>query len=78
MLIKQNLKVDYKLELIALLKEYVDCFAWNYTEMLGLSRGLLSIGSLPRMDSGHTNNNPIDLILQSMIELKKKLIGSCA
>jgi hypothetical protein len=29
------------------------------------------------MDLGHTNNNPVDLILQSMIELKKKLIGSC-
>jgi hypothetical protein len=29
----QNLEADYKSELIALLKEYADCFAWNYTEM---------------------------------------------
>ena len=31
--INQKLKVDYKIELIALFKEYVVCFAWNYTEM---------------------------------------------
>ena len=39
--INQNLKADYKVELIALLKEYVDCFAWDYTEMPGLSRELV-------------------------------------
>jgi hypothetical protein len=38
MFINQNLEADYKVELIALLKEYVDCFAWNYTEMLRLSQ----------------------------------------
>ena len=41
MFINQNLEVDYKVELIALLKEYVDCFAGDYTEMLGLSRELV-------------------------------------
>ena len=35
--INQNLKADYKIKLIALLKDYVDCFAWNYTEMPRLS-----------------------------------------
>ena len=39
--INQNLKADYKVELIALLKEYVDCFAWDYIEMPGLSRELV-------------------------------------
>ena len=39
--INQNLEADYKVELIALLKEYVDCFAWDYTEMPGLSRELV-------------------------------------
>ena len=39
--INQNLEADYKVELIALLKEYVDCFAWNYTEMPRLSRELV-------------------------------------
>jgi hypothetical protein len=37
MFIKPNLKANYKVELIALLKEYVNCFAWNYTEMPRLS-----------------------------------------
>jgi hypothetical protein len=35
--INQNLEADYKFELITLLKKYVDCFAWNYTKMPGLS-----------------------------------------
>ena len=39
--VNQNLEADYKSELIALLKEYVDCFAWSYTEMPGLSRDLV-------------------------------------
>ena len=29
--VNQNLEADYKVELITLLKEYVDCFAWDYT-----------------------------------------------
>ena len=41
MFINQNLEANYKVELITLLKEYVDCFAWNYTEMPGLSRELV-------------------------------------
>jgi hypothetical protein len=37
MFINQNLEDNYKAKLITLLREYVDCFAWNYTEMSGLS-----------------------------------------
>ena len=33
--------VEYKADLVNLLKEYVDCFAWEYHEMPGLSRGLV-------------------------------------
>ena len=39
--VKRNLEADYKSELIALVKEYVDCFAWEYHEMPGLSRELV-------------------------------------
>jgi hypothetical protein len=35
------LDADYKTNLIELLKEYDDCFAWNYQEMTGLSRDLV-------------------------------------
>ena len=39
--VNKNLKADYKAVLIELLKEYVDCFAWEYHEMPGLSRDLV-------------------------------------
>jgi hypothetical protein len=39
--VNKNLDPMFKLELIKILKEYVDCFAWNYNEMLGLSRDLV-------------------------------------
>jgi hypothetical protein len=37
----KNLNADYKNNLVELLREYVDYFAWNYQEMPGLSRGLV-------------------------------------
>ena len=36
-----NLSDDCKADLIKLLKEYVDCFAWEYSEMPGLNRDLV-------------------------------------
>src|SRR6266540_1433014 len=39
--VNKNLRSDYKVVLIALLKEYVDYFAWEYHEMPGLSRELV-------------------------------------
>ena len=39
--VNANLSVDYKADLINLLKEYVDCFAWEYSEMPGLSLDLV-------------------------------------
>jgi hypothetical protein len=39
--VNKNLDPTFKLELIKLLKEYADCFAWNYNEMPGLSRDLV-------------------------------------
>jgi hypothetical protein len=35
------LEADPRDEMIGLLKEYSDCFAWNYTEMPGLSRDIV-------------------------------------
>ena len=35
--VNKTLEADPRDEMISLLKEYSDCFAWNYTEMLGLS-----------------------------------------
>jgi len=39
--VNKNLDPVFKSKLIKLLKEYVDCFAWNYNEMPGLSRDLV-------------------------------------
>jgi hypothetical protein len=39
--VNKNLNPVFKLELIKILKEYVDCFAWNYKDMPGLSRDLV-------------------------------------
>jgi hypothetical protein len=41
--VNKNLNPAFKLELIKILKEYVDCFAWTYNEMLGLSHDLVNI-----------------------------------
>jgi hypothetical protein len=39
--VNKNLDPLFKSELIKLLKEYVDCFAWNYNKMPSLSRDLV-------------------------------------
>jgi hypothetical protein len=39
--INKTLETDSRSEMIVLLKEYSDCFAWNYTEMPGLSRQIV-------------------------------------
>jgi hypothetical protein len=35
------LESDFREELIKLLKEYKDCFAWDYSEMPGLDRSIV-------------------------------------
>ena len=39
--VNKNLSVQFKADLIKLLKEYINCFAWEYSEMPGLSRDLV-------------------------------------
>jgi hypothetical protein len=39
--ISANLELDFREELIKLLREYKDCFAWDYSEMLGLDRSIV-------------------------------------
>jgi hypothetical protein len=39
--LNKTLETDPKNEMIGLLKEYSNCFAWNYTEMPGLSREIV-------------------------------------
>jgi hypothetical protein len=39
--VNKNMSLEHKDAIIKLLKEYVDCFAWNYHEMSGLNRELV-------------------------------------
>ena len=39
--VNKNLSVEYKADLVNLLKEYVDCFAGEYNEMPGLNHDLV-------------------------------------
>jgi hypothetical protein len=39
--VNKTLETDPRDEMIGLLKEYSDCFAWNYTEMPGLSHEII-------------------------------------
>jgi hypothetical protein len=39
--ISTKLDPEYKQELVNLLKEYKDCFAWEYYELLGLNRSIV-------------------------------------
>jgi hypothetical protein len=39
--VSKNLRPCLRELMIALLKEYTDCFAWDYSEMLGLDRSIV-------------------------------------
>jgi hypothetical protein len=39
--ISANLESSFREELIKLLKEYKDCFSWDYSEMPGLDRSIV-------------------------------------
>jgi hypothetical protein len=39
--VNKNTSLEHKVAIIKLLKEYVDCFTWNYHEMPELSRELV-------------------------------------
>jgi hypothetical protein len=39
--ISADLQPDFRGELIKLLKEYKDCFAWDYSEIPGLDRSIV-------------------------------------
>ena len=39
--VNKTLEADHRDEMIGLLKEYSDCFVWNYTEMTGLRQEIV-------------------------------------
>ena len=57
--ISKNLDPALREEMIALLKEYRDCFAWDYTEMPGLDRSIVEHRSRSRRDFGRFSNQHV-------------------
>ena len=55
-------------QLTDLLKEYKDCFAWDYTEM----PGWLNIGCLSSLDFGHISSQLAGVILIFFLILRSK------
>ena len=72
--VNANLLDDCKTDLIKLLKEYVDCFAWKYSEMPGLNRDLVEHRLRLRPVLDLISNLLGILIMLCMTEQKKKLI----
>ena len=68
MLQNANLSDNCKADLIKLLKEYIDCFTWEYSEMPGLSRDLVEHRLPIKAGSDLINNLLGVLILLCMTE----------
>jgi hypothetical protein len=56
--ISANLESDFREELIKLLKEYKDCFAWDYSEVPGLDRSIVEPGCQSSLVLNHISNLP--------------------
>ncbi len=74
--VNKNMRADYKVKIIELLKEYVDCFAWeSIMRCRVLAVSLLSIGFPSNWVLGLINNHLVISILCYMTESKRRLIG---
>ena len=54
--ISKRLDPSLREPMIALLREYRDCFAWDYIEMPGLDRSIIEHRLPLKKDFGHFNN----------------------
>ena len=73
--INANLEADQKSKVCALLREFIDYFAWNYSEMPGLSRDLVE-HKLHNKSGFRPHKHPLGVLLLICVTgSKKKLIG---
>jgi hypothetical protein len=72
--ISANLDSSFREELIKLLKEYKDCFAWDYSEMPGLDRSIVE-HRLPIKPGFRPYKQSPEKIYQNelLVDVKKKL-----
>jgi hypothetical protein len=71
--ISAKLDPEYKKELIALLKEYKDCFAWEYYEMPGLDQKLVEHRLLIKPGYWLFKQAPRRLKAEVMKDVKKEI-----
>ena len=72
--VNKNLKADYKAKVIELLKVSVDCFSWDYHDMLGFRRELVEY-RLP-IKSGFRPYKYLEgLTITCMTKARRRLIG---
>jgi hypothetical protein len=57
--VNKNISLEYKDAIIKLLRDYVDCFVWNYCEMPDLSRELVE-HRLPIKSGLGLTNSPLE------------------
>ena len=71
--VSAKLDPEYKQKLIALLKEYKDCFAWEYYEMHGLDKKLVE-HQLP-IKSGYRpfKQAPRKIKLEVIVDVKAEI-----
>ena len=85
MFISAKLDPEYKQELVKLLKDYKDCFAWEYYEMPGLDRSIIEHrlpikpGYRPHQQGSRWCNPKIlpDIKAEIMKLIKAKFIRQC-
>jgi hypothetical protein len=71
--ISMNLPDDHKRQLSDLLREFSDCFAWNYTEMPGLSRDLVE-HTLPIKKDFRPQKQPVkNYNLELLVRIKEEV-----
>ncbi len=68
--ISKGLSSEFRTKLIELLKEFRDCFAWEYYEMLGLSRSIVE-HRLPIKPGVRPHQQPPRRCKADMLELVK-------
>ncbi|WJX26318.1 hypothetical protein P8452_15256 [Trifolium repens] len=68
--ISANIDPDLKVKIIKLLKEYKDCFAWDYNEMSGLSRELVEHRLPLRPDKKPVKQLPMRFAPEIMTKIK--------
>jgi len=63
----------FKVQIVALLKKYKDCFAWDYNEMLGLSRNVVKLKLPIRPDKKPVKQLPRRFAPQIMSKIKEEI-----